>query len=264
MNIRYIVELSEEERTQLHELTGGGRARVRRVKRAQILLAAEQGHGDAEVAAMVGVGTSTVYRTKRRFVEGGVEVALSEEPRVGARRKLTGREETLLVAVACSDPPAGRARWTLELLAGEMVQRTEHQGLSRETVRRRLAEQSLKPWQRKMRDRARWAEILCAARPSCCSIWTARRVLPLPFAPQKVVVLPPETGNRRTPSAPGIENSVGMLDRSLDIRARAFTDWARWGRTRELEGVAVAAAVCRPSGAWPNREVRALRLVDIA
>ena len=69
MNIRYIVELSEEERAQLHELTGGGQARVRRVKRAQILLAAEHGHGDAAVASMVGVGTSTVYRTKRRFVD---------------------------------------------------------------------------------------------------------------------------------------------------------------------------------------------------
>ena len=150
MNIRYIVELSEEERARLHELTGGGQARVRRVKRAQILLAAEHGHGDAAVASMVGVGTATVYRTKRRFVEGGLEVALSEGPRGGARRKLTGREETLLVAVACSDPPAGCARWTLELLAGEMVQRTEHQRLSRETVRRRLAEQSVKPWQCKM------------------------------------------------------------------------------------------------------------------
>ena len=127
MNILYIVELSEEERTRLHEMTGGGHARVRRVKRAQILLASEQGHGDAAVASLVGVGTSTVYRTKRRFVEGGMEVALSEGPRVGAKRMLTGREETLLVAVACSDPPAGRARWTLQLLAGEMVQRTEHQ-----------------------------------------------------------------------------------------------------------------------------------------
>ena len=71
MNIRYIVELRDEERAQLQELTGGGKARVRRVKRAQILLAAVQGHGDAAIAATVGVGTSTVYRTKRRFVEGG-------------------------------------------------------------------------------------------------------------------------------------------------------------------------------------------------
>ena len=150
MNIRYIVELGDEERAGLQELTGGGEARVRRVKRAQILLAAEQGHGDAAIASTVGVGTSTVYRTKRRFVEGGLEAALSEEPRVGARRKLTGREETLLIAVAYSNPPTGRARWTLELLADEMVRRTEHEGVSRETVRRRLAEQSLKPWQRKM------------------------------------------------------------------------------------------------------------------
>ena len=150
MNIRYIVELSDEERAQLQQLTGGGKAGVRRVKRAQILLAAERGHGDAAIAATVGVGTSTVYRTKRRFVEGGVDRALSERPREGARRKLTGREETLLVAVACSDPPAGRARWTLELLADEMVRRTEHEALSRETVRRRMAEHSVKPWQRKM------------------------------------------------------------------------------------------------------------------
>ena len=147
MNIRYIVELGDEERAQLQELTGGGKAGVRRVKRAQILLAAEQGHGDAAITTTVGVGTSTVYRTKRRLVEQGLELALSEQPRVGSRRKLTGREETLLVAVAvaCSDPPAGRARWTLELLADEMVQRTEHEELSRETVRRRLAEQSVKP-----------------------------------------------------------------------------------------------------------------------
>ena len=92
MNIRYIVELSEEQRMQLQGLTGAGKARVRRVKRAQILLAAEQGHGEATIATTVGVGNSTVYRTKRRFAEQGLEAALSEAPRVGANRKLTGRE----------------------------------------------------------------------------------------------------------------------------------------------------------------------------
>src|SRR5216683_3597105 len=71
-------------------------------------------------------------------------------PRPGARRKLTGKEEALLVATAYSKPPAGRARWTLELLAGEMVKLTEHGGLSRETVRRRLAENDLKPWRKDM------------------------------------------------------------------------------------------------------------------
>ena len=98
----------------------------------------------------VGVGGSSVYRTKRRFVEGNLERALSEEPRPGAERKLTGKEEALLVATACSNPPAGRARWTLELLAGEMVKLTAHESVSRETVRRRLAENHLKPWRKDM------------------------------------------------------------------------------------------------------------------
>ena len=74
---------------------------------------------------------STVYRTKRRFVLGNLEAALSEEPRPGASRKLSGKEEALLVATACSEPPEGRARWTLELLAGELVRLTEHEDLSR-------------------------------------------------------------------------------------------------------------------------------------
>ena len=93
---------------------------------------------------------STVYRTKRRFVLGNLEAALSEEPRPGAKRKLTGKEEALLVATACSSAPAGRARWTLELLAEAIVKLTLHESLSRETVRRRLAENDLKPWRKDM------------------------------------------------------------------------------------------------------------------
>ena len=93
---------------------------------------------------------STVYRIKRRFVEGNLQAALSEEPRPGAERKLTGKEEALLVATACASPPEGRARWTLELLADAMVKLTDHDSLSGETVRRRLAENGLKPWRKDM------------------------------------------------------------------------------------------------------------------
>ena len=150
MNVRYRVELSQTERTELKELLNGGKHAARKLKRAQILLAADGGASDEEIARSVGVGGSTVYRTKRRFVLGNLEAALSEEPRPGAGRKLTGKEEALLVATACSRPPAGRARWTLELLAGELVRLTEHASLSRETVRRRLAENDLKPWRRDM------------------------------------------------------------------------------------------------------------------
>ena len=140
MNLRYRVTLSAEERTTLENLVSGGKGRVRRLKRAQILLAADAGGVAETIALNVAVSTSTVYRTKQRFVEEGLEEALSEEPRPGAERKLSGSEEALLVATACSKPPGGRASWTMELLADEMVRLTKHETLSSETVRRRLAE----------------------------------------------------------------------------------------------------------------------------
>jgi transposase len=150
MNVRYRVELDQAEQEALTALVSGGKHPVRRLKRAQILLAAHAGVADEAIAQAVGTSGSTVYRTKRRFVEESLEAALSEELRPGAERKLTGREEALLVATACSAPPPGCARWTLELLAGAFVRLTEHRSLSRETVRRRLAENHLKPWRKDM------------------------------------------------------------------------------------------------------------------
>jgi transposase len=150
MNIRYRVELREAERAELATMLSGGKHAARKLKRAQILLAADAGVGDEAIASTISVGGSTVYRTKRRFVEGNLELALSEEARPGAPRKLSGKETALLVATACSSPPAGRKRWTLNLLAGAMIELTDHDTLSRETVRRRMAEDDLKPWLRKM------------------------------------------------------------------------------------------------------------------
>jgi transposase len=150
MNIRYRVTLTPEERQQLEALVRGGKGAVRKLKRAQILLAADARSTDETIARNIGVGTSTVYRTKQRFVEDGLERALSEVPRPGSPRKLSASDEALLVAVACSSPPSGQARWTLELLADEMVRLTIHETLSGDTVGRRLAEMELKPWQEKM------------------------------------------------------------------------------------------------------------------
>jgi transposase len=150
MNVRYRVDLSQSEHDELTALLSGGRHAARKLKRAQILLAADAGSGDDQIATTLGVSGSTIYRTKRRFVEANLEGALNEEPRPGAERKLSGNEEALLVATACSKPPPGRARWTLELLAGELIKLTEHEDLSRETVRRRLAENHLKPWRKDM------------------------------------------------------------------------------------------------------------------
>lgn len=150
MNERYVVTLSAEERSELEALVSGGAKLVRVAKHAQILLAAADGETDEQISKLVRVGTSTVYRTKRRCVEEGIEAALHDRPRPGGARKLVASEEALLIATACSKPPKGRARWTMQLLADEMVRLTEHSGLSRETVRRRLAENELKPWQQKM------------------------------------------------------------------------------------------------------------------
>src|SRR3982751_6005638 len=148
MNIRYRVELSEVERGELRAMLSGGKHAARKLKRAQLLPGADAGVADETLAISLDVGVSTVCRVKRRFVEGGVERALNEEPRPGAARKLTGKEEALLVATACASPPEGRACWTLELLADAVFRLTNHAALSRETVRRRLGENQLKPWRR--------------------------------------------------------------------------------------------------------------------
>lgn len=134
----------------LASLLSAGKHAVRKIKRAQILLAAHAQQDNARIALALAVSESTVYRTKRRFVELGLEAALSEQDRPGAQRKLSGKQEALLIATACSDPPTGRARWTLQLLADALVQLSEHEALSRETVRRRLADNDLKPWRKDM------------------------------------------------------------------------------------------------------------------
>ena len=150
MNVRYRVDLSQTERDELLALVSGGKQPVRRLKRMQILLAADAGVNDEAIEASVQTSGSTIYRTKKRFVEIGLEAALSEEPRAGAARKLSGKDEVQLVALACSEPPQGCARWTLKLLANALLEVVEHQSVSRETVRRRLDDNDLKPWQKKM------------------------------------------------------------------------------------------------------------------
>jgi len=149
VNIKYVVKLTDDERGTLEGMLSGGTRQARKLKRAQILLAADRGAADAEIAKSVHVGTSTVYRIKRRMVEGGLPRALNDDSRPGGDRVLSAKEEALLVATACSSPPEGRACWTIELLAGELV-RLISRPVSRETVRRRLKENELKPWQKKM------------------------------------------------------------------------------------------------------------------
>jgi transposase len=135
---RYKVELTEEERVQLQAVGKKGKVVARRLRRAQLLLLAADGYTDTEIAAALQVGVSTVERIRRRFVEGGVEWALTERPRPGGRPKLQGRDEAFLIATACSTPPSGRTRWTLQLLADRVVEVGLVDTISDETIRRTL------------------------------------------------------------------------------------------------------------------------------
>ena len=149
MNVRYRITLSSEERAQLRRLVQGGKGRFRRLKRAQILLAAASGSSDDAIAVNVSVGTSTVYRTKRRFVEEGWSSAQrSAAARCGAQARREGGGAAGRDSVLEASGRAGSL--DLALLADEMVRLTKHRSLSSETIRRRLAENELKPWQKKM------------------------------------------------------------------------------------------------------------------
>ncbi len=134
---KYLVDLSSDERQQLSQLVRRGKHSSRKVTRARILLLASDGATDEQIVAALKTAFATVERTRKRFVEEGLW-GLNERPRRGAERKLTGKQEAHLVAVACSTPPEGRARWTLRLLAGKVVELGYAPSIARETVRQVL------------------------------------------------------------------------------------------------------------------------------
>lgn len=142
---KYVVTLTAEERQQLLEITHQNKVSARRFKRAQILLLSDDGHQDGTIAQMLYVGESTVHRTRQKFVDGGVECALSEAPRLGGKRKLDGKAEAFLVATACSEPPKGKAQWTMQMLADRLVEVNLVDQISDETVRRTLKKTTSNP-----------------------------------------------------------------------------------------------------------------------
>jgi transposase len=135
---RYRIDLSEQERTSLLALIQKGKAAARKVRRAHLLLLCAEGQTDRQIAVALHTGTATVERLRKRFVEEGLEAALSEKPRPGARRKLDGKQEAFLVALTCSAPPEGRRCWTMQLLADRLVELGLVEAVSDETVRRLL------------------------------------------------------------------------------------------------------------------------------
>ena len=146
---KYLVTLTAEERQALHELTAAGKASARKLTHARILLKADQADGgpawpDERIAEALDVGLSTIARVRQRFVEQALEAALDRKPqdRPSRRRKLDGRAEARLIALACASPPDGRQEWTMQLLADQLVALEVVDAVSDETVRRVLKKTS--------------------------------------------------------------------------------------------------------------------------
>jgi hypothetical protein len=141
---KYKVTLVEEERSVLEGLISAGKSAARKLCRARILLKADAGPGgpaweDRRISEALEVGRATVERVRKQFVEQGLEFALGrKKPEREYERRLDGQGEARLIALACSEAPEGRERWTLELLADRMVALSYAPALSRETVRRTL------------------------------------------------------------------------------------------------------------------------------
>jgi putative transposase len=132
------VVLSDDERRRLHDFTTAGIASARELRRARILLLADEGRLDAAVADAVGCCVATVERIRKRCAAEGVEATLVDRPRPGAAPLLDGKAEAALVALACTAPPEEREAWTMQLLADRLVALDVVERISDETVRRTL------------------------------------------------------------------------------------------------------------------------------
>ena len=146
---KYLVELSEEESRLLNDLLTCGTQRVRKMTHARILICANKGWADEQIQAALNISIPTIERVRRRFVEQGLEAALSHRrSRRKYQRLLDGVQEAHLIALACRQPPKGYKRWSLRLLAREVVRLEYAEKVLHETIRQVLKNNELKPWLR--------------------------------------------------------------------------------------------------------------------
>ena len=122
MSKRVMIQLSDADRESLKTLIRKGKVSARKLNRAHILLLADEGSSEQEIGRLLHTSGNTIWRTKVRYNEGGLEDALNDIPRPGAPHKLDGKQEAFVVALACSDPPEGYAQWTMHLLADQLVE----------------------------------------------------------------------------------------------------------------------------------------------
>ena len=179
---KYVVQLSDEERQQLVPLTRKGIHSTRVVTRARILLLADENRAYDKIALYLQCSQSTIMRICKRYCTEGLPFALHEQPRSGSPGKITGRFEATLTALACSTPPEGRARWTLRLLADKLVELGYIEDISHVTVGELLAQNDLKPWQKKQ-----W----CIGELTTEFLWRMENILDLyelPYDPTRPLI----------------------------------------------------------------------------
>jgi len=139
----YVVDLTEEEKDLLLRFLRKGKSSARSQTRARILLLSDEGLEDDEIVETLKVSKSTVSRIRKRYFEGGLDLALNEKPRSGAPKKIDGRVEAQLTLLACSDPPEGRSRWTVKLLTDRLVELGFVDSISHMSVQRLLKKMKL-------------------------------------------------------------------------------------------------------------------------
>ena len=138
MRMRNPVKLRAKDREALKQLISRGSEKARKLTRCRILLMADEGKGDSEILEALQVSRNTVRAVRRRYVRDGLEAAINEQQRPGAPKKFSGRQRAKVTALACSDPPEGRSRWTLRLIAGKVVELEMVDDISHQTVQRIL------------------------------------------------------------------------------------------------------------------------------
>ena len=195
---RYRVRLSAEERAELSGIVNGKAAAHRR-KHAHMLLLADEdredgGRTDADIASVLGVGASTVERVRKRCVEEGLEAAVERRKQVNRKpRKLDGAGEAKLVALACSAPPEGHARWTLRLLGDKLVELEIVDSIHKETVRKARKKNNVKPWRKQC-----WCIPPKASAESVCAMEDVLEVYHREFDEDTVLVCMDETSKQQT------------------------------------------------------------------
>jgi transposase len=144
--LKHIIALSRREKTILKEITDKGKNDARVIKRAYILLKTDQKETDKAISEELGISKRTVQRTRTKFTRNGMDSALYDAPRTGQPLKLNNKSEAYLIAIACSNPPKGRNRWTLELLQKRMIKDKKVKTISTVSIWSYLTNRGIKPW----------------------------------------------------------------------------------------------------------------------